>query len=229
VGYIALASLDVDLVNLAVSCQCEQASSSDVCVSPMCQAQFDIVLRLQLQCEASPRKQCLSLADDPVVPSVQIYRDNARYGVFCGDEGRDGAGRRYFLVEERDADGGALKRLEDGQGRQRVFRLAAEADQGSAAGVERLGGGEGDGEEGKGRADDVEAGVCAGNVLAASPRGHRGKHTGRVHGRGGALNTDGLLQRRIWGRAGGRDVDASRRNGRGRRAGQTSPGRGSRS
>lgn len=164
-GYVALASLDVDLVNLAVSCQCEQTSTCDVCVSPMCQAELDIVLRLQLQGEASPRKQRLPLADDPVIPSVQVYRDNARYGRLGGDKCCDGAGRQHFLIEEWNADGRALERLEDRQSRQGVFRLAAEADEGAATGVERLGGREGDGEEGEGRADDVEAGFWAGRVF----------------------------------------------------------------
>lgn len=164
-GYVALASLDVDLVNLAVSCQCEQTSTCDVCVSPMCQAELDIVLRLQLQSEASPRKKCLPLADDPVIPSIQIYGHNTRYRGLGGDEGCDGTGRRHFLIEEGNADGRALKRLEDGKSRQGVFRLAAEADEGAATGVERLRGREGDGEEGEGRADDVEAGVCAGRVF----------------------------------------------------------------
>lgn len=69
------------------------------------------------------------------------------------------------MIEEWNADGRALKRLEDRQGGESVFRLAAEADEGTAAGVERLRGREGDGEEGEGCADDVEAGVCAGRIF----------------------------------------------------------------
>lgn len=137
-SYVALAGLDLDLVDLAVSCEGQQASAGDVCVSPVCEAQLDVVLRLESQCEPRPREQGLPLADDPVISAVQVDRDNARYGVFGRDERCDGASRRDFLVEKGNADGGSLEGLEDGEGGKRVFRLAAEADEGSAAGVEGL-------------------------------------------------------------------------------------------
>lgn len=52
-----------------------------------------------------------------------------------------------------------MERVEKGERGARVGLFAAEADEGVAAGVEGLGGGEGDGEEGEGGAEDSEAGV----------------------------------------------------------------------
>jgi hypothetical protein len=157
---IGLARLDLHLVDLALACQRQQSSSRDVCVSPVVQPQLDIVLRLQAQRMAGPGKQRLPLADDPVLPAIEVYGDDARYGRLGRDESCDRARRRDLLVEERDADGGAAEGLEDGERREGVFRLPTEADQRSAAGVERLRGRERDGEQRKGRADDLEAGIC---------------------------------------------------------------------
>lgn len=113
---IALTSLDLDLVDLPASRKRQQPSAGDVCVSPVCEAQLDVVLWFQLQSMASPRKQCLPLADDPVVSSIHVDRDDARYGRLCGDERGDGTRGRHFLVEEWDADGGSLQGLEEGEG-----------------------------------------------------------------------------------------------------------------
>jgi hypothetical protein len=157
---IVLARLDLHLVDLALACQRQQSSSRDVCVSPVVQTQLDIVLWLQAQRMAGPGKERLPLADDPVLPAIEVHRNDARYGRLGGDESCDGARGRHLLVEERDADGCAAEGLEDREGREGVFRLAAEADQRSTAGVERLRGRERDGEEREGRADDFEAGVC---------------------------------------------------------------------
>jgi hypothetical protein len=157
---IGLACLDLHLVDLPFTCQCEQTPSRDVCVSPVVQPQLDIVLGPQAQCMPSPGKQRLPLADDPVLPAIEVHRDDARYGRLGGDESCDGTRGRNLLVEERDADGGAAEGLEDREGREGVFRLATEADECSAAGVERLRGRQRDGEEREGRADDLEAGVC---------------------------------------------------------------------
>ena len=44
---IALASLQLHLVDLPVSCECEQTAPCDVRISPMRQAQLDVVLWLQ--------------------------------------------------------------------------------------------------------------------------------------------------------------------------------------
>ncbi len=106
----------------------------------------------------SPGKQRLSLADNPVLPAIQVDCDNARYGRLGGDQGCDGGGGGNLLVEKRNADGCAPERLKEREGRQGVFRLAIQADQGAATGEEGLRRGEGDGEEGEGRADDLE--VC---------------------------------------------------------------------
>ena len=113
---IALTSLDLDLVDLPASRKRQQSSAGDVCVSPVCEAQLDVVLWFQLQSMTSPRKQCLPLTDDPVVSSIHVDRDDARYGRLCGDERGDGARGRHFLVEEWDADGGSLEGLEEGEG-----------------------------------------------------------------------------------------------------------------
>jgi hypothetical protein len=210
---IVLARLDLHLVNLPLACQCEQSSSCDVCVAPVSQPQLDIVLGLQAQRVPGPSKQGVPLADDPVLPSIQVHRDDAGNGRLGGDERRDGACRRDFLVEEGDADGGSPEGFEQGEGREGVFRLSAEADQGSAAGVERLRGRERDGEEREGRADDFEAGVYAhvshGMRLAVCVVPTRRGCEHRI-----GVDIDLRLQRRLTRRARRMHVDASRGHGR---------------
>ena len=76
---IALAGLDLHLIDLPTSCECEQATSCDICISPMRQTQLDVVLWLQTQGMACPSQQRLSLADDPVLPAIKVDCDNARY------------------------------------------------------------------------------------------------------------------------------------------------------
>lgn len=44
---IALASLQLHLVDLPTPCESKQATAGDVCVSPMRQTELHIVLRLQ--------------------------------------------------------------------------------------------------------------------------------------------------------------------------------------
>jgi len=74
-GDVGLASLDLHLVDLPTASKRYQSSTSDICVAPIGQPQLHIVLRLEGQCMARPRKQRLSLADDPVISAVQIDRD----------------------------------------------------------------------------------------------------------------------------------------------------------
>jgi hypothetical protein len=47
-----------------------------------------------------------------------------------------------------------------------IFDLAGDGHKGAAAGVETLRGRESDGEEGVGRAEDFEAGVCGGATVS---------------------------------------------------------------
>lgn len=67
-----------------------------------------------------------------------------------------------------------------------VFDLAGDGDEGAATGVEALGGGQGDGEERGGSADDFEAGV--GSVTRAAGEGI--KDVGGGTGVGGGLGAD---------------------------------------
>lgn len=156
---IGLSSLDLDLIDLTAAHQGQQPSTCDVRVAPVRNAQLRVVLGLQVEGMAGPGKQCLALADDPVLAAIEVDRDYAGYGRLGGDEGGDGAGGGDFLVEKGNADGGAAEGLEEGEGGQGVFWLAAQGNEGATAGVEGLGGGEGDGEQGEGRAEDLEAGV----------------------------------------------------------------------
>lgn len=154
---IALASLDLHLVYLTASSERNQAPSCNVRVSPMRDTQLRVVLRLQSQSMASPSQQRLSLANNPVLASIHVdghYAGDWRLG---GDESCDGTCGRNLLVEKGNANGGAAEGLEDGERGEGVFRLATEGDEGAATGVEGLRGREGDGEEGEGRADDLEA------------------------------------------------------------------------
>ena len=201
---IALSSLELDLVYLATACESQQPTTGDVRVSPVGETELDVVLRLEAQSVAGPGQEGLALADEPVLAAIEVDSDYAGDGRLCGDEGGHRAGGRDLLVEKGNADGGAAEGLEDGEGREGVFGLPAEADQGAATGEEGLGGGERDGEEREGRADDVEAGVwrrvsravrvrarlqSEGSRVYRARRQASGQHRPRSGGRGRATTT----------------------------------------
>src|SRR5690242_12794686 len=95
---IALASLQLHLVDLPTPCECKQTTSSDVCVSPMRQAELHVVLRLQAKCVAGPSQQRLPLADDPVLPAIKVHCDNAGNGRLGGNQCCDRSGGGNLLV-----------------------------------------------------------------------------------------------------------------------------------
>jgi hypothetical protein len=66
------------------------------------------------------------------------------------------------LVEEGDAEGEAAEWGEEPQCGDDVVGGAGEPDEGAAAGEEVLGGREGCGEEGVGRSQNFEGGICRG-------------------------------------------------------------------
>lgn len=113
VCHIALSRLQLHLVNLSTSCQRQQASSGNMSISPICQPQLNVVLRLQRQCVACPCKQCLPLCDEPILTPIQIYSHDRRDRRLCRDESGYRACGRDLLVEERDADWGATKWFEE--------------------------------------------------------------------------------------------------------------------
>lgn len=156
---VAFALIDLYLVDLTAAGKRQEAASCDVGIAPVGEAQFCVVLWFQGEGVAGPGQQSLALADDPVLAAIEVDRDDARDGRLGRDEGGDGAGGRDFLVEKGNADGGASDGFEDGESGDGILGLPTEGDKGAAAGVERLRGGEGDGEEGEGGAEDVEAGV----------------------------------------------------------------------
>jgi hypothetical protein len=159
VSNIALTGLELDLVDLAATCEGQQPAASNVHVPPVGDAELNVVLGLQAQGVAGPSKKSLALADDPVLATIEVDSDYAGDGRLCGDEGGDWGGGRDLLVEEGNTDGGTAEWLEDREGGEGVLGLAAQTDQSTATSEEGLRGGERDGEEGEGRADDVEAGV----------------------------------------------------------------------
>jgi hypothetical protein len=178
VGNIALPGLELDLVYLTAAGEGQQSTTGDVCVSPVGKTKLHVVLGLEAQGVAGPGQESLALADDPVLTAIKVNRDDTRDGRLCRDESGYGAGGRDLLVEEGNADGSAAEGLEDGEGGEGVLGLATQADQSAAAGEEGLGGGERDGEERKGRADDVEASIW-GSVSGKGREG-KGKGEGRV-------------------------------------------------
>lgn len=118
---IALAGLQLHLVDLSAPCERKQATACDVCVSPVRQTKLHVVLRLQAKGVTCPGQQRLPLADDPVLSSIKIHCDDARYWRLGGDQRCDWGGGGDLLVEERDANGRAPERLEEGQGRKCVL------------------------------------------------------------------------------------------------------------
>ena len=80
-------------------------------------AKLHIVLRLQAQGVACPRKQRLSLTDNPVLPAIEVDRYDARYGRLRRDQSGDWGGGGDLLVEERNADWRTPKRCKEGQRR----------------------------------------------------------------------------------------------------------------
>lgn len=114
---IALASLQLHLIYLPTSSQCQQTASGDVGIPPVRYAQLNIVLRLQTQGMTCPSQQRLSLADNPVLPAIKVDRDDARNGRLCGDKGCDWGGGGNLLVKERNANRHTSEGLEEGQSR----------------------------------------------------------------------------------------------------------------
>ena len=88
-------------------------------------------------------------------------------GGFWRDEGCDRCCRGETLVEEGDADQSPAEGGEQAQGGHGGRRVAGQADKGAAAGVERLGWREGDGEEGAGSADDFECRIW--EIMSSKP------------------------------------------------------------
>lgn len=118
---IALASLELHLVDLPTSCECEKSTPCNVCVAPMRQTKLDVVLRLQAESVACPSQQRLPLADNPVLSAIEVHCDDARYGRLGGDQSCNWRRGRNLLVEERDPNGGAPEGLEKGESGQCVF------------------------------------------------------------------------------------------------------------
>ena len=114
---IALASLQLHLIDLPAPYESKQPTSCDVCVAPMRQAELHVVLRLQAEGVSCPSQQRLPLADDPVLPAIEIDRDNTGYGRLGRDQSCDWCGGRNLLVEERNADGRAPEWFQEGQSR----------------------------------------------------------------------------------------------------------------
>lgn len=118
---IALASLQLHLIDLPAPCESKQSTSCDVCVAPMRQTELHVVLRFQTESVSCPSQQRLPLADDPVLPAIKIDRDNTGDGRLGRDQGCDWCCRRNLLVEEGNADGRAPEWFKEGKGRQRIL------------------------------------------------------------------------------------------------------------
>lgn len=114
---IALASLQLHLVDLPAPYESEQPTSCDVCVAPMRQSELHVVLRLQAEGVSCPSQQRLPLADDPVLPSIKIDRNNTGYGRLGGNQCCDWGCRRNLLVEEGNANGRAFEWFQEGKSR----------------------------------------------------------------------------------------------------------------
>lgn len=114
---IALASLQLHLIDLPIPYEGKQPTSGDVGVSPMRQAKLHVILRLQAEGVPCPGQQRLPLTNDPVLPAIEIDRDNTGYGRLGGDQCSDWGGGGDLLVEERNANGRASERLKEGESR----------------------------------------------------------------------------------------------------------------
>lgn len=117
VGNIALASLQLHLIDLPAPCESKQSTSCDICIPPVRQAELYVVLGLQAKGVTCPGQQRLPLTDDPVLPAIKIDRDNAGYGRLGRDQCCDWRCRRDLLVEEGNADGRAPEWLKERQSR----------------------------------------------------------------------------------------------------------------
>lgn len=83
----------------------------------MRETELHIVLRLQAQGVPCPGQQRLPLANDPVLPAIEVDCDNTGNRRLGRDQCCDWGGRGNLLVEEGDAHGGAPEWLEEGKSR----------------------------------------------------------------------------------------------------------------
>lgn len=133
VGNIALSSLQLHLVDLTTTSKRHQASPGHVCVSPIRHTELEVVLRFYRQSNSTPCQKCLALGNEPILSAIKLHCDDRGYRGLRGDEGGDGARGGDLLVEEGNSERRTSEGFQEGEGRQGVFNLAAQADQCSTA------------------------------------------------------------------------------------------------
>ena len=160
-GDVGLAGAELEGENLAAADEGEEAAASGCTSAPVCGGEGWRDDGGYGEGGAGPGEEGFALEETPVGCAVELEDAEGGEGRFGGDEGGGGGWGGDFLVEKGDSDEGATEGGEEAECGDCAGRVARgrEADEGAAAGVEVLGGREGDGEEGQWRAEDLKGRV----------------------------------------------------------------------